>query len=165
RGGGMPARGLVFALLGCSDGASSKILPPLPPVPLPQWHAEPSGISADLYGVWGSAPGDVYAVRTNGTILHTPGWRMSHVVEANFLDVVWGSGAGEVYVGSIVPGRGASAPIFRSTDGGASFAVAAGAGGNTISSLFGTGPSDLWIAVASQNGDLFHSVDGLATVQ
>ena len=185
--------GAVLAILvaGCSDGSSPvQQVPPPPPPPLPTapdaappdaaggadasvpvpdshpaatWRLEPSGTSADLYAVWGSGPGDVYAVGTSGTILHTPGWRGLHVVEANFLDTVWGSSAGEVYVGSIVPGAGGSAPIFRSTDGGASFAVVTGVGWNTVSALWGSSPTDVWIGVASSNGDLKHSADHLAT--
>src|SRR5690349_3621764 len=122
---------LVMLAAGCSDGGDMQPMrvPPPPPPPLPNapdasprdamagadasvplpdsnsaaiWRLEPSGTAADLYGVWGSGPGDVYAVGTSGTILHTPGWRGLHVTEANFLDTVWGSGAGEVYVGSIV---------------------------------------------------------------
>jgi hypothetical protein len=129
------------------------------------WRVEAAGIDVDLYGVWGAARGDVYAVGTNGTILHTPGWRGLHVVEANFLDIVWGAGPGEVYVGSAVPGRGISAPIFRSTDGGASFAVIAGAGMNTVTALWGTSSTDVWIGVAASDSNLYHSSDRLATVE
>ena len=182
--------GVVLAILavGCSDGGSTqqRALPPPPPplpnapdaatsgpdasVPLPDaaagaiWRLEDSHTTADLYAVWGSGPGDVYAVGTSGTILHTPGWSGQHVVEANFLDTVWGSSAGEVYVGSIVPGRAASAPIFRSTDGGGSFSVVADVGWNTVSALWGSSASDVWIGVASDNGDLKHSTDHLETV-
>jgi hypothetical protein len=182
--------GVVLAILavGCSDGGNTenqRVPPPPPPlpnapdaatsrpdssVPLPDaaagavWRLEDSHTGADLHAVWGSGPGDVYAVGTSGTILHTPGWRGLHVVEANFLDTVWGSGAGEVYVGSIVPGRAAGAPIFRSTDGGDSFSVVTGVGWNTVSALWGSSAADVWIGVASDNGDLKHSTDHLATV-
>jgi photosystem II stability/assembly factor-like uncharacterized protein len=119
----------------------------------------------DLYSVWGAARGEVYAVGTNGTILHTPGWRGLHVMEANFLDLVWGAGPGEVYVGSALPGRGVSAPIFRSTDGGASFSVVASSGMNTVTALWGSGSTDVWIGVAATSSNLYHSSDRLATVE
>lgn len=35
------------------------------------WNSEPTPTTNDLYGVWGSGLGDVYAVGAAGTILHT----------------------------------------------------------------------------------------------
>jgi hypothetical protein len=52
--------------------------------------------SAELYGVWGSGPGDVYAVGDEGTVLHYNGqsWARIRPDTTESLTAVWGPSAG-----------------------------------------------------------------------
>src|SRR5436305_11407700 len=60
-----------------------------------RWDVEPSGTAADLSGVWGSSPGDVYAVGAGGVIVHRVSgvWAPATSGATENLNAVWGSGA------------------------------------------------------------------------
>ncbi len=63
------------------------------------WAIQATGTTATLYGIWGTGPGDVFAVGDNGTVLHYDGaaWSpMDSGVSAVLYDV-WGSGSGDVF--------------------------------------------------------------------
>ena len=55
---------LAYALATVSD-------PALAPVSL--WRSDPIGTSEHLLALWGSASDDIYAVGTNGAIIHNDG--------------------------------------------------------------------------------------------
>ena len=63
------------------------------------WSIVSSGTVFSLYAVWGSGPGDAWAVGDNGTILRWNGTAWSSVSSGttNFLYSVWGSGPGDVW--------------------------------------------------------------------
>jgi hypothetical protein len=57
----------------------------------PPWVAQGSGTTQGLYGVYGAAPDDVYAVGYNGTILHYDGstWNAETSGTTDYLSGVW----------------------------------------------------------------------------
>src|SRR5262249_27145782 len=64
------------------------------------WQPQASGTRERLQGVWGSAAGDVYAVGTNGTILHSDGsgaWTSMSLATQQILWSAWGFNADDVY--------------------------------------------------------------------
>jgi hypothetical protein len=63
------------------------------------WTSVPSGTTANLAGIWGSGPNDVWAVGGSGTILHWNGSAWSSVSSCitNNLNGVWGSGANDAW--------------------------------------------------------------------
>lgn len=69
------------------------------PPPGPSWAPVPSGTSADLTGVWGSAADDVWAVGAGGAILHWDGraWSPVESGTAEDLTAVWGTSADDVW--------------------------------------------------------------------
>ena len=78
------------------------------------WLAQPTGVTVDLYSVWGDSHSDVFAVGDSGTILHYDGsvWsRQSSGTTAN-LRGVWGNSATDVIAvgdsGTILRFNGAS---------------------------------------------------------
>ncbi|MBK6535930.1 MAG: hypothetical protein IPF99_42285 [Deltaproteobacteria bacterium] len=58
-----------------------------------------TGSLSTLYGVWGAAPNDVWAVGEGGTILHWDGARWSSIPSNTTatLRSVWGASAGDVW--------------------------------------------------------------------
>ncbi|MCZ7584067.1 MAG: hypothetical protein M5R36_12425 [Deltaproteobacteria bacterium] len=63
------------------------------------WTAMDSGVTGDLYGVWGTGPSDVYAVGANSRVLHYDGvaWAQVTVPPAGTLYGVWASSPTDVY--------------------------------------------------------------------
>ncbi|HRI53909.1 MAG TPA: WD40 repeat domain-containing protein, partial [Pseudomonadota bacterium] len=86
-----------------------------------------------LRGVWGGAPGDVWAVGDSGTALHWNGaaWQETSPATLATLRAVWGRDAATVYAvgssGTIQRWNGAA---WKSEDSGT---------GNTLVSIWGTG--------------------------
>ncbi|WP_437729288.1 hypothetical protein [Sorangium sp. So ce861] len=66
------------------------------------WQAvTDSGTSASLSGVWGSAPGDVFAVGWGGTIVHYDGisWLEVNSTTYKSLSSIWGHAGTSFIVG------------------------------------------------------------------
>ncbi|MGD0856304.1 MAG: choice-of-anchor U domain-containing protein [Dehalococcoidia bacterium] len=63
------------------------------------WTAMTSGTTENLYSVWGSSGGDVFAVGTNGTVLHYNGstWTAMTSGTTQTLRGVWGSSGSDVF--------------------------------------------------------------------
>jgi photosystem II stability/assembly factor-like uncharacterized protein len=61
------------------------------------WNVMTHPTTSGLYGVWGSSPGDVFAVGDAGTILHYDGtWSTMSPLSATLLNV-WGSSDNDVF--------------------------------------------------------------------
>jgi Divergent InlB B-repeat domain/Right handed beta helix region len=63
------------------------------------WITMDSGVTTDLYGVWGTSSTDVFAVGRNGVILHYDGvaWIQQSSNSGSYLYDVWGSSGIDVY--------------------------------------------------------------------
>src|SRR5207237_7668252 len=63
------------------------------------WSSVSSGTTQNLYSVWGTSASDVWAVGSNGTILHYNGTTWSSVASGttNTLVGIWGSSATDVW--------------------------------------------------------------------
>jgi hypothetical protein len=55
----------------------------------------------DLYGVWGASSSDVYAVGSNGAILHYDGNEWSTMTSGTSINLwcIWGTSSTDIYVG------------------------------------------------------------------
>jgi hypothetical protein len=111
-----------------------------------------SGTTADLYGVWGTGPNDVFAVGI-GTILHWDGktWSgPSYVGVANapvYLGV-WGSGPNDVYAVGLENG------LIEHWDGTSWSPIFLPASVNDyFQGVWGSGPDDVFVA---GNNGIFH---------
>ncbi len=120
------------------------------------WSAQTSGTTEGISGIWGSSATDLYAVGQAGEILHSTGngnWTLQFKgTEPQDFQAVWGSSAGNVYV------VGTKASILRTTGDSKwtpqavpMFVPAAGeppVATTTLrfSSIWGTGPGDIYIA-------------------
>lgn len=113
--------------------------------PLPAEAVQP------LQAIWGSGPGDVWAVGGGGTILHYDGQRFSSVPSGTVVNLmtVWGSGPQDVWA--------AGANTLLHWDG-TSWRLDTSGPPVIWSELWGTGPRDIW-AVGSNK--LLH-YDGTA---
>lgn len=87
-----------------------------------EWTEMTSSSAADLYGVWGSGPEDVFAVGSGGAILHYDGaeWEGQDSGVTVRLHAVWGSSSSNVYavggVGSILHYDGSEwSPVVSGT--------------------------------------------------
>ena len=71
------------------------------------WQTESGSGGEALHGVWGSSASDVYAVGTNGTILHYDGAAWVAVGGAAVMGVtiadIWGSSDSDVYAVGLIP--------------------------------------------------------------
>ncbi|HEY2746011.1 MAG TPA: hypothetical protein VGL86_15355 [Polyangia bacterium] len=88
------------------------------------WTVEPSGRSEPIAAIWGSGPGDVWAVGGHG-IVHSQGdgaWRIAHEDANESYDAVIGAG-GWIFVGGSACSNGVcqGGVLLRSSDGGASW--------------------------------------------
>lgn len=133
------------------------------------WTAQESGTMESLWGVWGAAPDDVYAVGgipfAGGvpTVLHYDGsaWSTVELPELERANVfaffkVWGSGPSDVYV---VGQRG----VVMHYDGSAWTEMGIGATQDLIS-VWGTGPDRVAIVGGRGNGYV-HRFDGTSWEQ
>jgi len=98
---------------------------------------------ADLAGVWGSGPNDVWVVGYN-MIVHWDGMAWS-ISPANVgpLSGVWGSSKSDVWA------VGPAGAVFHYD--GVAWAPSAAATSATLNAVWGSGPDDVWI-VGEQNG-------------
>ena len=122
-----------------------------------------SGTTNNLIAVWGSSATDVYAVGANGTLVHsTDGTTFTKYnnpgsggipATATLVDIA-GISANNVFVA-------ADTGLYRSTDGGTSFApvTIAGFTGTQVSALFAMA-GGLW--VGGTNGQIYYTTDGVS---
>jgi len=63
------------------------------------WREDTTGRRADLNGVWGASPSDVFAVGAGGAILHWDGrrWRSQQSGTSEHLTSVWGRSGSDVF--------------------------------------------------------------------
>ena len=95
-----------------------------------------------LYGIWGSAAGDVFAVGEEGTIIHYDGksWSLMESGTAQKLYGVWGSGKNDVFAvgagGAIIHYDGAS---WRAMESQTKVALNGGIWGSAANDVFAAG--------------------------
>jgi hypothetical protein len=63
------------------------------------WSPVTSNTTVELHSVWGTGPGDAWAVGDTGTILHWDGgaWNPSNSGTSNALLGVWGCGVNQLW--------------------------------------------------------------------
>ncbi len=113
------------------------------------WQSVPSGTTADLAAIWGSAADDIWAVGTAGTILHFDGVAWSDRgtgTTTHSLSGIWGSGRDDVWA---VGAAGTTAHWD-----GASWETVNSGTSNSLEAISGTSASDVW-AVGS-SGTILH---------
>lgn len=136
------------------------------------WAVDTTFAGAQLNGVWGSGPGDVYVVGSAGTKWHWDGTVWSSIPltggSINSLEAVWGTGAGDVWaVGSAEAQHWDGATWSR---GGSSFGLdddMLGAGGNAGGILYAVGQRGdvltwdgaTWTRVGGDSGFRIYSSD------
>ena len=112
-----------------------------PPVCGTTWAKMKSPVTANLMGVWGSSPTDVFAVGAGGTILHYNGTKWSDMTSSKLtkahLHAVWGSSSSDVYA------VGASGTIVH-YDGKKWTPEISGAA-STLNAVSGRSSSQIWV--------------------
>ncbi len=131
--------------------------PSLPTAFGQQWLKMESQTQKWLFGVWGTAPNDVFAVGEAGTILHYDGaigWQVQQAPTVDGLMGIWGTGPKDVFAvgdnGTILHFDGLS---WKSMSSGTSA---------QLLGVWGTGPKEVFAAgqdLASGNGVVL-SYDG-----
>ncbi|AKV04285.1 hypothetical protein AKJ09_10948 [Labilithrix luteola] len=139
------------------------------------WATTSVGSLYSLYAVWGSGPNDVWAVSTPGALYHTTGFvdgtaqwsRVTDIADGGVdtlslgkvARAVWGTSASDVWIGGDAFSRKGSSTLwggFRTSapDGGASDAGIAwtSISNNHITSIWGSGPEDIWIVGPGSRG-------------
>jgi hypothetical protein len=119
------------------------------------WSLQGSDTGAILTGVWGSGAGDVYASVDSNFILHTTGdgeWEHQPLPAGYTSKDIWGTGATEVLA---VVGNGA----IRSEGTGSWEIDGTAPNSNVGSALWGSSPTDLYLATSFANAPtIYHSV-------
>ena len=147
----------LLLLAACSSGQAAM---PDGGEPLPSFVALPSPTTATLYAVWGSGPGDLFAVGQGDVIVHTAtvGQSFSAQFLANLsgrLLSIWGT-SDQVFV---VGDQGA---VLRSTDGGSTFSSLVAPAGDDYTGIFGVPGGALYV-VGTRS--IIHSADDGTTWQ
>ncbi len=110
------------------------------------WTLHETGVDADLFGIWGSAADDLFAVGESGTILHYDGvsWTpMESPVTDTLLDV-WGAGSGSVFA------AGENGTVLRYN--GSSWSVMDSPTDQTLNAVWGA--ADNRVYVVGDNGTI-----------
>jgi len=94
-----PCKGVTILLCICLVAVGLNIAYFSPAFASPAWSPMDSGTTNALYGVWGSASNDVFAVGDYGTIVHYNGnyWSAMTSGTANALNGLWGSASNDVF--------------------------------------------------------------------
>jgi hypothetical protein len=127
--------------------------------------------SAEVVGVWGRAPGDVYAIvgsrfgtgSATSSIQHSVDYGQTWTVLATpntDISPIWGWGDDELYVAQEI---GEQATVLHSADAGMTWITQPVVDDGTIASIWGSGPDDVY-AVTTTAGVL-HSGDHGASWQ
>lgn len=121
-----------------------------------QFSSQVSNAGVTLYGVWGSASNDVYAVGQYGYILHTTDkgttWTplLSSVNSWTLLSI-WGSAANDIYT---VATNGL---VFHSVDGGKTWGGPSSGTSKSLFQVWGSASDDVYIV--GDYGTILHSAD------
>ena len=134
------------------------------------WSNQRVGYGRWMYGLWGSGPGDVYAVispdlvnQGNAFIAHGSAnkpWTLEHGLYVEELMAVWGSGPRDVYVGGRTLAEDSArtkAVLYRSTGDGqwSPVALPAAAGSTSlIKAVWGSSASDVYLGGFATTGPL-----------
>lgn len=91
------------------------------------------------FELWGSGPGDVWAIGSGGAIVHFEGktWERVEGVTDNDLYAIWGSGADNIYIGG-------ERTLIRFD--GVRWEPVPGFKRHRVTRLWGSGPRDVWAA-------------------
>jgi hypothetical protein len=100
--------------------------------------------AADIYGIWGSAPNDVWFVGAAGLILHWDGSTFTAADSGTTAELraVWGSGPNDVWAVGRAYFTEGPAVILRWD--GMTWATVESLPSSDLYSVYGTGPSDVW---------------------
>jgi hypothetical protein len=138
--------GIVDAAIVDATIVDATIVDATPP---PAWRPQPSNLTQDLRGVWGSSASDVYVVGLQGTILHSRGdgtWTQQTSGTTKDLHAVWGSGPNDVYAAGDV--------LLHSTGDGNWQSQTAP---TTLMGVWGSAPNDVYVAgifgISHSSGD------------
>ena len=115
----------------------------------PDWEWQhPPFHGADLHGVWGSGPNDVYAVGENGTIVHYAGawWSTTPSGTTATLYDVWGSGRADVFA----VGDAGTILHYDGTDWSAMDSTTT----QPLNGVWGSGPNDVF--AVGGDGTILH---------
>lgn len=165
------------------------------------WTETPSGIPETLNAIWGTGPNDIYAVSTRSRIIHSTGfhdgsaqWSLSADAPVweglpHRMRTVWGPSPSEVWVAGDFINIEQDGVIYSNFDrwrkvefdGGIGWEGVAATGAltylddfhvqATMRSIWGTGPSDIWVLAdlggylgpfgpGAQGGKTFHFAPG-----
>jgi hypothetical protein len=146
------------------------------------WTSTPTGVQNTFYGIWGSGPNDIWVVSSTEVVLHSTGFQNGSATWQNmptpnprynsaFLRAVWGSSPTDVRIG----GRAFDYPIIDpelENNAGDQFVQVPAEGGgvawaplrgtHTITSIWGSSATDVWMTadnsvyVPYQRGMILH---------
>jgi hypothetical protein len=124
------------------------------------WSSVPGGTPYSLDDVWGSGPGDVWAVGNNGTLLHwdSSAWSPRASGTTYPLEAVWGTDTNNVWA------VGDGGTILRWN--GSVWSAAASGTTDTLNGVWGSSPTDVWavghpgLQVSPTGGGTFVHWDG-----
>lgn len=106
------------------------------------WTAQNSGITTNLYGVWGSSATNVFAVGEWGTVLHYNGssWTVqtSATVTAEDLRSVWGSSTTDVFA------VGDGGTILHTSNGGITWLKQDSGTSSSLYGVWGSSATDIF---------------------
>jgi|GEM_PF-765534 len=118
------------------------------------WQIMPTGTTSTLTGIWVNAPADIFAVGTDGTILHYDGtaWHPMTSGVTESLYAVWGTSGSDVYAvgtnGTILHYNGISwSPVLRYD--GISWSPLPPEIGRTFFSIWGSTLDSIFIATST----------------
>jgi photosystem II stability/assembly factor-like uncharacterized protein len=142
---GDPSQGVIYR---SSDGGET-------------WQQQ-AGPFRDLYAIWGSGPGDIYAVGQAGAIYHTADsgetWRArSHLASAEILEAIWGASPRELYA------VGWGGAVLRTRDAGETWRALRSHAGDQLEAIWGSGPGDIYAVgnnTSERVGVILRSGDG-----
>jgi photosystem II stability/assembly factor-like uncharacterized protein len=119
------------------------------------WTQQNSGVSQELFGIWGASAQDVYIVGDQGLILHSTNSGQSWVTltsnTTSLLHGIWGSSPDDIYV------VGYQSPILHSSDQGKTWTQQTRDPPDWLASVWGSGPNDVYAVGAK--GTILHSTD------
>lgn len=131
------------------------------------WQSITTGSTAILNDVWPAGGGELFAVGTQGTVLHTTNSGSTWVTEPTgttaALHAVWGSAANDVYA------VGDKGTIVHSTDGTSWTLLSSGTQSDMLA-IWGSGPEDVYatgtvVAQGQSTNTVIHSIDHGASWQ
>jgi hypothetical protein len=127
------------------------------------WELQLSqGFSDSLHGVWGTDPANVWAVGSNGLILHFDGMRWTQVTSPTTqrLAAIWGSSRSDVWAVGYDAAQQRGLVIRYDGNAWVERGSISAWDNLTLTSICGTGPRDIWLVGAPNSGSngskIFH---------